>query len=183
MAAWTESLRDTIAGAVGLEQAIPATVYAAAPAIQPQLRMLAERLRMRMPLPTALRLLADDLDAASSDLVVAALVLNARLRGPGLRQVLTSLSEAARAELDMRERVSAERSSTRTSAQIVTIFSISVIGALVLLNPTYVAPYGSLTGQLVLAVVVLLFAAGFLWMRRLAGVQMPARFLVLKDDL
>ncbi|RHA41656.1 type II secretion system protein, partial [Cellulomonas rhizosphaerae] len=58
LAAWTESLRDTIAGAVGLEQAIPATVYAAAPAIQPQLRLLVDRLRVRVPLPVALRGLA-----------------------------------------------------------------------------------------------------------------------------
>jgi len=178
LAAWTESLRDTIAGAVGLEQAIPATVYAASPAIRPQLRMLVDRLRVRVPLAVALQRLADDLDDPSADLVVAALILNARLRGPGLRQVLTSLSEAARAELDMRQRVAAGRSSTRRSAQIVMIFSILMIAGLTVLNPRYVAPYSSFTGQVVLAGVVLLFAAGFLWMKRLSGVDVPARFLV-----
>ncbi|PAX83725.1 type II secretion system protein, partial [Streptomyces albidoflavus] len=33
LASWTESLRDTIAGAVGLEQAIPASARAAAPVL------------------------------------------------------------------------------------------------------------------------------------------------------
>lgn len=182
LASWTESLRDTIAGAVGLEQAIPATVYAASPSIQPQLRMLAERLRVRVPLPVALQRLADDLDDPSADLVVAALILNARLRGPGLRQVLTSLSEAARAELDMRQRVSASRSSTRRSAQIVMGFSVLVIVGLALGNPRYVAPYSSVTGQLVLLVVIALFAAGFLWMKRLSGVDVPSRFLVATPE-
>jgi len=181
LAAWTESLRDTIAGAVGLEQAIPATVYAAAPAIQPQLRLLVDRLRVRVPLPVALRGLADDLDDPSADLVVAALVLNAKLRGPGLRQVLTSLSEAARAELEMRQRVTAGRSSTRRSAQIVTVFSLAVMALLTVVNPAYVEPYGSFEGQLVLVLIALLFTAGFWWMKRLSGVDMPARFLVQED--
>lgn len=182
LASWTESLRDTIAGAVGLEQAIPATVYAASPAIQPQLRLLVDRLRVRVPLPIALRGLADDLDDPSADLVMAALILNAKLRGPGLRQVLTSLSEAARAELEMRQRVTAGRSSTRRSAQIVTVFSLAVMTLLTLLNPKYVEPYGTFEGQLVLVVIVALFAAGFWWMKRLSGVDMPARFLVSGEE-
>lgn len=182
LASWTESLRDTIAGAVGLEQAIPATVYAAAPAIQPQLRLLVDRLRVRVPLATALQRLADDIDDPSADLIVAALILNARLRGPGLRQVLTSLSEAARSELEMRQRVSAGRSATRRSAQIVVIFSLAVVFGLTVLNPKYVAPYSTPTGQLMLVVVSALFGAGFWWMKRLSGVDVPERFLVATPD-
>ena len=53
LAAWSESLRDTIAGAVGLEQAIPASAYAAGPAIRADLITMADRLRVRMPLPEA----------------------------------------------------------------------------------------------------------------------------------
>ncbi len=119
LAAWTESLRDTIAGAVGLEQAIPATAYAASPAIAGHLTTLADRLRVRTPLPIALQGLADDLDDSSADLILAALILNSRLRGPGLREVLTSLADSAREELEMRRRVSAGRASTRRSVQIV----------------------------------------------------------------
>lgn len=182
LAAWTESLRDTIAGAVGLEQAIPATAYAASPAVQPQLRMLVDRLRVRTPLPVALRRFADDLDDPSADMVVAALILNARLRGPGLRQVLTSLSETARSELEMRQRVTAGRTSTRRSSQIVMAFSLLMIAGLTIFNREYVEPYGTPTGQLVLLGVVGCFAAGFLWMKRLSGIDMPERFLVSRED-
>ncbi|MGH8776900.1 MAG: type II secretion system F family protein [Jiangellaceae bacterium] len=178
LAAWTESLRDTIAGAVGLEQAIPATVYAASPSIRTELRLLVDRLRVRVPMPIALQRFADDLDDPGADLVVAALILNARLRGPGLRQVLTSLSEAARAELDMRQRVFAGRSSTRRSVQIVVGFSLAFTLGLAILNRSYVEPYSTPQGQVVLAVVIGIFAAGFLWMRRLSGVEKPERFLV-----
>jgi Flp pilus assembly protein TadB len=183
LASWTESLRDTIAGAVGLEQAIPATVYAAAPSIQPQLRLLADRLRIRMPMPEALERFADDLDDASADLVVSALILNARLRGPGLRQVLGSLADSARAELDMRQRVMAGRASTRRSVQIVVGVSLFFMVGLSLVNRDFVEPYNSAVGQIVLGVVIGIFAIGFFWMRRLAKFETPGRFLVTADPV
>ncbi len=181
LASWTESLRDTIAGAVGLEQAIPATAATASPEIRPALNLLVDRLRIREPLPDALRRLADDLDDASADLIIAALVLNARLRGPGLREVLTALATSAREELDMRRRIEAERRSTRRSVRIVVAITVGVAGTLTLLNQAYVAPYGSLVGQIVLAVVIALFGAGVAWLRRLARVETPERFLLVRE--
>jgi len=177
LAAWTESLRDTIAGAAGLEQAIPSSVRAAAPTLQPHLRALVDRMHTRMPLPDALRVFADELDDPSADLVIAALILNSRLRGPGLRDVLSALAVSAREELDMRRRVEAERRATRRSAQIVVGTAIAFAAALVLFNPSYVAEYDDLLGQAVLVVVAALFGAGFVWMRRLARFDKPARLL------
>ena len=72
LAAWTESLRDTIAGAVGLEQAIPATANAASPPIARAINDLSDRLRVRVPMTTALMRFADDLDDSTADLAVAA---------------------------------------------------------------------------------------------------------------
>jgi Flp pilus assembly protein TadB len=178
LTAWTESLRDTIAGAVGLEQAIPATAVNAAPMIRPSLNLLVDRLRVREPLPAALMKFADDLDDPSADLIIAALILNARLRGPGLREVLSALSDSGREELDLRRRVEGSRRSTRRSVQIVVAITLAVSGALILLNKTYLRPYDSATGQLVLAGVVALFGLGVFWLRRLAGVDVPERFLV-----
>lgn len=178
LATWAESLRDTIAGAVGLEQAIPATAYAAAPVIREDLALLSDRMRVRVPLPLALRQFADGLNDPTADLIVSALIMNARLRGPGLRQLLGALADTARSELDMRQRVSASRAGTRRSAQIVVIFSIAIMLGLAIFNRSFVAPYSSVQGQLVLVVVVALFAMGMLWMRRLAGVRLPRRFLI-----
>jgi Flp pilus assembly protein TadB len=182
LATWTEALRDTIAGAVGLEQAIPATAVNAAPAIKPSLNLLVDRLRIREPLPTALLRFADDLDDPSADLICAALVLNARLRGPGLREVLSALAVSARDELDVRHKVAAERRSTRRSVQVVVGITLAVAAALVLFNPSYVEPYRGFIGQFVLLIVVLLYTAGLVWLRRLARIEVPDRFLVGRDD-
>ncbi|MEV4287107.1 type II secretion system F family protein [Nonomuraea bangladeshensis] len=177
LAAWTESLRDTIAGAAGLEQAIPSSIRAAAPTLRPHLRAMIDRLHTRMALPEALALFADELDDPSADLVVAALILNSKLRGPGLRDVLGALAVSAREELDMRRRVEAERRATRRSVQIVVITALGFAALLVLFNGDYVEEYDDPLGQAVLVVVAALFGAGFAWMRRLAGFDKPTRLL------
>jgi len=182
LATWTEALRDTIAGAVGLEQAIPATAVNAAPAIKPGLNLLVDRLRIREPLPSALMRFADDLNDPSADLIIAALVLNARLRGPGLREVLSALADSAREELDVRRKVAAERRSTRRSVQVVVAITLLVAAALVLFNPTYVAPYTSFIGQFVLFIVIALYALGLVWLRKLAKIEVPERFLIHSND-
>jgi Flp pilus assembly protein TadB len=177
LASWTESLRDTIAGAVGLEQAIPASYHAAAPVLKPPLALLIDRLRTREPLPEALLKFGDDIDDPGADLILAALVLNARLRGPGLRDVLTALSQAAREEMDMRGRIEASRASTRRSVQIITVLTLLVVFGLRFLNPAYVEPYDTVAGQVTLGVVCAIFAAGFLWLRSLSRYDTPERFL------
>src|SRR5918999_3055412 len=150
---------------------------AAAPVLQSPLRTLVDRLHTRMPMPDALRRFADDLNDPSADLVVGALILNAKLRGPGLRDMLGALSTSARAELDMRRRVEANRRTTRFSVQVVVGVSVGTSLLLAVFNRSYVAPYNDFLGQLVLSIVVGLYALGFLWLRRLARFDIPQRFL------
>ncbi|HTJ72044.1 MAG TPA: type II secretion system F family protein [Actinospica sp.] len=178
LAMWTESLRDTIAGAVGLEQAIPASARSAGPLLRPQLDALMDRLRGRMPLPEALHHLADDIDDPSADIIIAALILNSRLRGPGLREVLGALAKSSREEVDMRNRVMAQRAGMRRAVQIIVVAVTVVVVGMAVLDHKYVQPYGTPVGQLVLSFVMLLFAGGFFWLRRLSEVKTPERFLM-----
>ena len=178
LASWTESLRDTIAGAIGLEQAIPATAVNAGAPIRPSLNLLVDRLRIREPLPDALRAFAEDLDDPSADIICASLLLNARLRGPGLRDVLTALAASTREELDMRRRIEASRKSIRRSVRIVLFIVLGMMGMLSVLNRRYVEPYDSLSGQAVLVVIAALFTMGLLWLRSLSAPSKTDRFLV-----
>jgi Flp pilus assembly protein TadB len=177
LATWTESLRDTIAGAVGLEQAIPASLRAAAPSLREPLTAMVERLHTRVPMPEALRRFADDLADPGADLIIAALIINAGVRGPGLRDLLGALSRSVREELDVRRKVTAQRRSTRRGAQIVVGISVGLALGLALFNHAYVQVYDSVTGQLVLCVVTGLYAAGIVWMRALARFPVPERLL------
>ena len=177
LASWTESLRDTIAGAVGLEQAIPSSQRAAAPSLQEPLARLVDRLHTRMPMPDALRRFADDLDDPGADLIIAALIINSRLRGPGLRDLLGGLSTSVREELDMRRKINADRRSTRRSVQIVVLVAVAVALLLGVFNHSYVSVYDQPLGQIVLVMVAGFYAAGFFWLRKLARFDAPERLL------
>lgn len=174
---WTESLKDTIAGAIGLEEAIPATAPAAGPSLRPHVDRLVERLRARQPLPDALTHFADDLEDPSADLVVAALILNARLRGPGLRATLEALATSARDELDLRRKVEAGRRALRTGVKIIVGTTLGFVVALAALDSAYLDPYDTATGQLVLALVAAVFTAAFTWLRGLGTSTTQDRIL------
>lgn len=177
LAGWTESLKDTIAGAIGLEEAIPATAAAAGPSLRPHVDRLVERLRAREPLPQALTRFADGLDDPSADLVVAALILNARLRGPGLRATLEALACSARDELDLRRKIEAGRRALRTGVKIIVGTTVGFVGALAALNSAYLDPYDTATGQGVLVLVAAVFAAAFAWLRKLGSSNATPRLL------
>ena len=177
LATWTESLRDTIAGAVGLEQAIPSSTRVAAASIQEPLLRLVDRLHTRVPMPDALRRFATELDDPSADMIIAALIINSRLRGPGLRDLLGALADSVREELDMRRKVAASRRSTRRSVQIVIFVSVGMAIGLAVLDRTFLAPYGTVFGQFVLAVIAAIYGVGIIWLRKLASFSAPERLL------
>jgi Flp pilus assembly protein TadB len=177
LATWTESLRDTIAGAVGLEQAIPSSIRVADGSIREPLMRLVDRLHTRMPMHMALRRFAEDLDDPSADMIIAALIINSRLRGPGLRDLLGALADSVREEMDMRRKVNATRRATRRSVQIVIGVSVAMALILAVLDRGFLAPYDSVFGQFVLAIIVALYGVGIVWLRRLAKFDQPQRLL------
>lgn len=183
LATWTESLRDSIAGSVGLEDAIRHSLTAAPPVLQPALQRLEGRLRVQIPLTQALAAFAEEFEDSSADLVVAALILNSKLRGPGLVATLTALASAAREEVDMRRRIEEGRKSLRRTALIIVGATAIFAGGMAVFSRDYVAPYSTPLGQLMLAVVLSVFAGGLMWIRSAANLRPPERFLVGVDQV
>jgi Flp pilus assembly protein TadB len=176
IAAWAEMLRDTMAGSGGLEQSIIATAGVAPPAIRREVLRLAARLE-RERLAPALREFADELDDPSGDLVVAALILAADKSPKRLGDLLGRLADSARDEVNMRLRVDAGRSRTRTSVKVITVFTTLFATFLIVFNRSYLEPYDSLVGQMVMAFVGLCFGAAFYWLARTFRVEEDERFL------
>jgi Flp pilus assembly protein TadB len=178
MAAWAEMLRDTLAGAAGLEQAIVATAPVAPAPIRSQVLELAARLeRPGARLVPALHAFADELGDPTADLVVAALVLASQRQARRLGELLGALARAARDDATMRLRVEAGRARTRTSVRVVVGMTLAMAAGLVVLNRGYLAPYDSALGQLILAGVGGLFGVAFWWLARMARVETPQRLL------
>ena len=181
VATWTEMLRDTLAGAAGLEQAISATAPVAPVAIRAEVAHLAARAEQDR-LGPALRAFADELADPTADLVVAALLLAVKHRARRLGELLGSLAAAAREHAGMRLRVQAGRARTRTSVRVVIGATLAMAAGLALADRGYLAPYDSALGQLVLAGVGAIFTAAFGWLARMARREPTGRLLAVPAD-
>jgi tight adherence protein B len=181
IAAWAEMLRDTMAGAAALEQAIVATgPLAPAPIAEPVAR-LAVRLDIE-PLAAALRQLADEVDHPTCDFVVAALVIAAEKEARDLGPLLGQLAVCARDEAKMRTRIWIDRAKTRTSVKVIAGCVLLFAGGLLLFSRSYLEPYDSAGGQLVLFVIGAVFAVSLVGMDRLARIDLPERFVARRPS-
>lgn len=170
VAAWAEMLRDTMAAAAGLEEAIITTAAVAPQPIRRPVRRLASRLR-REHLGPALRDLALELDDATADLVITALSMAESKPARDLGPLLGALASSARTEVSMRRRVHAGRARLRTAVRVVTATTLGFAGILILFNREFLAPYDDALGQAWLLVVGMLFAGAILALQRMARIE------------
>ena len=161
VASWTEMLRDTIASHAGLREAIAVTARVAPPPIRDEVQSLAIRAE-REPLSTALRRFAADVDDPVADVVVAALVIAADRQAQHLAELLGQVAGAARDQAAMRLRVETGRARTYASSKALVVITFGLAVLLVVFSPSFMEPYDSGIGQIVLIGIGGLFA-GALW--------------------
>lgn len=176
MEEWTRSLSGVLTVGIGLEQALVATLRSTPAPINAEVDRLVARLRSRWETETALRAFAEELDDATGDLIAANLILGARRRGAGLASVLEGLAESVAADVRARRQVEADRAKPRATARWVTLISASVLVVLAL-SGSYVEPYSSPIGQVILLVLLSAYVATLIWMRRMATGKPLPRFL------
>jgi len=176
MEEWTRSLAGVLGAGVGIEQALTATLRSTPEPIKPEVTALVARLRARWDTEVALRAFADDLDDVTGDLVAANLILAARRRNRSLASVLQGVAESVAEDVASRRRVEAGRAKPRGSARLVTAFSLVVL-AILAFTGDYIAPYRTPIGQIVLVFLLLAYAGGLLWMRKMAEGKPLPRFL------
>jgi Flp pilus assembly protein TadB len=176
MEEWTRSLSGVLTVGVGLEQALVATLRSTPAAIAPEVTRLVARLRARWVTEVALRLFADELDDATGDLVASTLILGSRRRGAGLASVLEGLAESVAADVRARRQVEADRAKPRATARWVTLISVGVLVVLAV-SGSYVEPYQSPLGQMILVALLASYVATLVWMKRMARGRAMPRFL------
>ncbi len=178
IAVWVEMVRDTMAGAKGLEEALMAAARVAPKAIEAETRRFARRLE-RQPLSEALAALGAELDHPSADLVIVALAHGADMeRATGdLGGLLSRLAESIRGDVRMRVRVETGRARIRTSAKIVVGWTLATAVVLYVFDRPLLAGYSSLGGQLWLGVVFGVWAMAGWMIRRLGHIELPERFV------
>ncbi len=182
IATWADMIRDTMAGASGLEESLIQTAAVAPSAIASQLRSFAHRLR-HQSLDDALSGLATDLDHPSADLLVAALAAAARLEARDLGSLLARLADAIRGDVRMRIRVEVGRARIRTSARIAVATTVATVVFLYLFARHLLEPYDTVAGQGWLMVVAgVFFGAGWL-LHHYSRLEVPERFTLRQAQM
>ena len=179
LATWTEQLRDVLMAGDQPIGAIQATVATCPEPVRPQVRALASRLG-RQPEQVVLRQFADELDDPTADLIAAGLLV-ALTKGGRAERVLSSLAAQARHQAERRKLLEAEREPARREVWWVTaMMTAQLVGGLVFARSSYLAPYRTLGGQIVLCALLGAFLALIIYVQRLSQFTRPARFLSLK---
>lgn len=177
VAGWTELLRDSMAASAGLAQAIVVTASSAPVPIRPQVSALATRLANGISLESALRSFALEVDEPAAEFLVCALLLAATSRAQKLVEVLSALVDSIREDVSMHLRVDASRAAARSSVRTVVIFSVAFALVLTVVAHSYLSPFGTPTGQVVLAVVGVFYALGLMLMVQLVRPAAEMRLL------
>jgi tight adherence protein B len=175
IAAWTEMIRDSIVAASGLEEAIVATGPVAPAPISGEVRDLVRRLD-HLTLPDALVAFGREVNHPSADLVVAALVIAARMEVSDLSSLLSRLADAIRDDARMRIRVEVGRTRVRTAAKVIVGVVAATVVLLAITSRDYLAVYDDPAGQIMLVIAGGFFAAGGWLLDRMATVALPERF-------
>jgi Flp pilus assembly protein TadB len=181
LAVWTEQLRDTIAGARGLEQALTVTATTAPLTIRPAVQQLSAQLGFTN-LPVAVRNFAAEVNHPLADFVAAALITASENQVRDMGSLLGHLADCCRDDVRMRTRIWVARARIRSAVRIIGAVVVAFVVGLIAFNPTYLAPYTTPSGMFALAVVIAMFAASLVLLQRLGQFSAPTRFIARRTD-
>jgi tight adherence protein B len=180
IAVWAEMLRDLLVTNAGLHEAIGKSARVAPAAIRDEVRALYVRAQ-RGDLSAALSRFADDMHDAIADTVVTALQIADQRAVSDLGQMLAAVATSTRETVAMQLRINAARARTYRTAQLIAVIVAFFVGLLVLSNRSYMEPFGTVTGQLVLAGVCGIVAASVWAMIVLSRPARSERLLRVSD--
>lgn len=173
---WTRRLSDMLTASRGIEDALETSVRYASPAIAPAVAALGRRLAARSGTEEALREFAADIDDPAGDRIAAALIIATGHRGGAVHDVLSALAAMLAKDVASGREIEADRAQHQTTVKWLTFFVLS-FAVFAVVNKAYSAPFGTVPGQLVMAVVAALYAGGLGWLHHLGAVPIQGRFL------
>jgi tight adherence protein B len=177
---WVRSLAATLATGKSITDAIRISRRTAPPLIADEIGLMVARLNNRWDTRDALMRFADAVDSPDADAVIAALILASSRGGNGASVTLHALADSIQAQLKGRRAIEVERSKPYVVVRQVTVISLSTLVLVFLLSPDFFAPYRTPLGQALLVLLLIMYVASLILMRRKA--QQPARPRILLGE-
>lgn len=174
---WVRLLAPSIATGKSIRDAVIATrQQAPAVLVQPVNRLVA-RIDQGWTTRDALLTMADELDSADGDAVLAALAIASSRGGVGTRATLTALSANTQDRLRALREIAAERAKPRAVVKQVTLITLVVLGASVLLGGEFFDAYRTPLGQVLALGIGAAYIGSLAILRRRTVPAPTARFL------
>jgi tight adherence protein B len=165
---WVRSLATTLATGKSITDAIRISRRTAPPLIADEINLLVTRLNNRWETRDALMRFADSVDSPDADAVIAALILASSRGANGASITLKALADQIQAQLKGRRAIEVERSKPYVVVRQVTVISLSTLVLVFLLSPDFFAPYRTPLGQGLLSLLLIMYVASLILMRRKA---------------
>ena len=141
----------------------------APPLIADEISLLVTRLNNRWETRDALMRFADAVDSPDADAVIAALDLGIEPRRQwSVGHACNALADSIQAQLKGRRAIEVERSKPYVVVRQVTVISLSTLVLVFLLSPDFFAPYRTPLGQALLSLLLIMYVASLILMRRKA---------------
>ena len=141
---------------------------------------LVSRLDGRMEPREAFQRMADKLDSAEADAVLASLAL-AATHPRGASTTLKAIAGNIQQRLKVLRQVEAERSKPRNSVRQITLVTIAMFGALLVIGRAFLAPLATPPGQILVAVAVVMYVTALVQMYRMARPRHRTRIMVRRS--
>jgi Flp pilus assembly protein TadB len=175
---WVRSLAATLATGKSITDAIRISRRTAPQLIADEISLLVTRLNNRWETRDALMRFADAVDSPDADAVIAALILASSRGANGASVTLNALADSIQAQLKGRRAIEVERSKPYVVVRQVTVISLSTLVLVFLLSPAFFAPYRTPLGQAMLSLLLIMYLASLILMRRKAHEPERPRILL-----
>ena len=174
---WLRFLGPSIATGKSIRDAIITTRGQVPQVLTTPVARVVARLDLGWTTRDALIAMADELDSADADGVLAALAIASSRGGIGARAMLAALAENTQMRLRTLREIAAERAKPRAVVRQVVGITFAILVVVRWLSPGYFAPYGTPTGQILALALTVLYVGALLTLRRKTLPKPSARFL------
>jgi tight adherence protein B len=164
-------LRDAIRTGLSVQEALAGLARSGPAVLRPEFTRLLREIRL-LGFEPALSAMRERLSDPVFDVAAASLLLNDRLGGRNVSQVLDRLAHATREQLRVQEELRAYQSRNVLSARVIAAVPLVVLIGIRSVNPRYLAMFNDWSGQMLLAACAASVAVGYaamLWVARLPG--------------
>lgn len=174
---WVRNLAAILPTGRSIPDAIRVSVRQAPEMLAGPLGLLVQRLNDRWTLQQALQALADELDSADADAVLAALSLAADRGGTGAQATLGALADSIQDRVRALREIETERAKPRIVVRQVSVVTLAVLAAALVFGGAFFEPYRTGAGQVILAGLLAAYLGSLLLLRRMAVPRPRERIL------